>query len=87
MAKWLERKRFRYTFLLVQNEMLEVLALGIMREITANIQMAGIYTIMADETADISNTEQLAVCFRWIDKNIEAHEDFVGLHPLSRTTA
>ena len=42
---------------------------------------------MADETADISNTEQLAVCFRWIDKNIEAHEDFVGLHPLSRTTA
>ena len=87
MAKWLERKRFRYTSPLVRNEMLEVLALGIMREITANIQTAGIYTIMADETADISNTEQLAVCFRWIDKNMEAHEDFVGLHPLSRTTA
>ena len=87
MAKWLERKRFRYTFPLVQNEMLEVVALGIMREITANIQMAAIYTIMADETADISNNEQLAVCFRWIDKNMEAHEDFVGLHPLSRTTA
>ena len=42
---------------------------------------------MADETADISNTEQLAVCFRWIDKNMEVHEDFVGLHPLSKTTA
>ena len=66
--------------------MLEVLALGIMREITANIQTAGIYTIMADETADISNTEQLPVCFRWIDKNMEAHEHFVGLDPLSRTT-
>ena len=87
MAKWLERKRFRYRSPLVQNEMLEVLALGIMREITANIQTAGIYTIMADETAEISNTEQLAVCFRWFDKNMETHEDFVGLHPLSRTTA
>ena len=53
MAKWFERKRFRYTSPLVQNEMLEVFALGIMREITANIQTAGIYTIMADETADI----------------------------------
>ena len=87
MAKWLERKHFRYTSPLVQNEMLEVLALGIMREITANTQTAGIYTVMADETADISNTEQLAVCFRRIDKNMEAHEDFVGLHPISRTTA
>ena len=87
MAKWLERKHFRYTSPVVQNEMLEVLALGIMREITANIQTAGICTIMADETADISNTEQLAVCFRWIDKNMEAHEDFVGLPPLSRRTA
>ena len=87
MAKWLERKRFMYTSPLVQNEVLEVLALAIMREITANIQTAGIYTIMADETADISNTEQLAVCFRWTDKNMEAHEDSVGLHPLSRTTA
>ena len=85
--EWLERKRFRYTSPLLQNEVLEVLALGIMREITANIQTAGIYTIMADETADISNTEQLAICFRWIDKNMEAHQDFVGLHPLSRTTA
>ena len=53
MAKSLERKRFMYTSPLVQNEMLEVLARGIMREITANIQ-----------TADISNTEQLAVCYR-----------------------
>ena len=87
MAKWLERKYFTYTFPLVQNEMLEVLSLGIMRQITANIQTAGICTIMADETADISNTEQLAVCFHWIDKNMEAHEDFIGLHPPSRTTA
>ena len=87
MAKWLERKRFKYTSPLVRKEMLEVLALRIMREITANIQTAGIYTIMTDETADISNTEQLAVCFHWIDKNMEAHQDFVCLHPFSRTTA
>ena len=87
LGKWLERKRFRYTSPLVHNEMFEVLTLGIMREITVNIPTAGIYTIMAEETADISNTEKLAVCFGWIDKNMEAHEDFVGLHPLSRTTA
>ena len=36
---------------------------------------------MADETADKSNTEQLVICLRWVDDNLEAHEEFIGLHP------
>ena len=43
------------------------------------------FTIMADESADISNEEQLVICFRWVDDDFEIHEDFVGLHPLPNT--
>ena len=42
---------------------------------------------MADECADITNEEQLVICFCWVDENLEVHEDFVGLHPLCGTKA
>ena len=42
---------------------------------------------MADECADISNEEQLVICFRWVDENLEVHEDFLGPHPLYDTKA
>ena len=42
---------------------------------------------MADETADISNKEQLVVCIRWVDENFAVHEDFIAMYPLERTTA
>lgn len=67
--------------------MLEAMALGMMRKISANIQNATFFTIMADETADVSNKEQLVICIRWVDDCFVIHEDFIGMHPLERTTA
>ena len=87
ILEWLQRKSNKYTSLEIQNEMLEAMALGLLRKISANIQSATFYTIMADETADISNKEQLVTCIHWVDENFVVHEDFLGIHPLERTTA
>ena len=87
ILEWLQRKSNKYTSPVIQNEMLEAVALGLLREISANIQGATFYTIMADETADISNKEQLIICIRWVDENFVVHEDFLGIHPLEQTTA
>ena len=38
---------------------------------------------MADETRDISNKEQLAVCCRWVDESYNVHEDPLGLFQIS----
>ena len=35
---------------------------------------------MADEVTDLSNKEQVVMCFRRTDEQFEAHEDFVGLY-------
>ena len=67
--------------------MLKAMALGMMRQISANIQHTQFSTIMADETADVSNKEQLVICIRWVDDCFVIHEDFIGMHPLERTTA
>ena len=43
--------------------------------------------MMADETADVSNNEQLVICIRWVDEDLEVHEEFVGAHPIENTKA
>ena len=49
--------------------------------------MRRFFMIMADETADVSNKEQLVICIRWVDDCFVIHSDFNGMYPLERTTA
>ena len=66
----------------------KVLALGILKKISKQIQTAELFTIMADEAADISNQEQGVICIRWIDDEIlMAREEFIAMKPAERCTA
>ena len=42
---------------------------------------------MADEVTDSSNQEQVVICLRWIDTNLEPQEDFIGLCKVESTAA
>ena len=42
---------------------------------------------MADEVTDSSNRKQVVICLRWVDKNLEPHEDFIGLDKVDSTAA
>ena len=35
---------------------------------------------MSDKVTDCSDREQVVICFRSVDEQYEAHEDFVGLY-------
>ena len=87
LVSWLEKKTNRFDSPAIQNEMLEIMALEVLRDIVKDIQSAVFFTILADETSDVSNTEQLVVCIRWVDNTLQAHEEFIGLHPLPNTTS
>ncbi|XP_072023399.1 zinc finger MYM-type protein 1-like [Amphiura filiformis] len=50
MTSWLQRKQSKYTSAEMQNEMLKVMALKVLRDISASIQNTPFYTIMGDET-------------------------------------
>ena len=52
-----------------------------------SIHSAPFLSIMIDETTDISNKEQVVVCLRWVDKALEAHEEFIGLHQVESTAS
>ena len=51
------------------------------------IQNATFFTIIADETADVSIKEQLVICIHWIVESFVAHENFIKMHLLEKTTA
>ena len=55
--------------------------------IISEIKEAQYFTVMVDETADVSNKEELVICIRWVDSKLIAHEEFIGLYPLIRTQA
>ena len=47
------------------------------RQITSRSNSA-FFSILCDDYTDISNKEQLTLLIRWVDEELEAHEDFLG---------
>lgn len=80
LFEWMKKKTNKYTSSDMQNEMLEVMGLSILRDIASCIQNASFFTIMADETTDKSNREQVVLVLRWVDDDLNTHEDFIGLY-------
>ena len=55
------------------------MAYHVIRDLVSEIR-GGFSPIICDEYTDISNKEQLTICIRWVDKELEAHEDFLGFY-------
>ena len=79
LSAWLKRTD-KYLNPEIQNEMLQLMSLSILRSIANKLHSSNVFTIMAGECTDISNHEQLMICFRWVDTDLEVREEFVGLY-------
>lgn len=78
---WLQRKMDRY----MQNEILKIMALLILRGVVNMISIAPFLTTMIDEMCNVSNREHIVICFRWVDQSLETHEDFIGVYQVEST--
>ena len=38
------------------------------------------YTITVDETTELSNTEQMVLCLRYVDDDLKVHEKLIAIH-------
>jgi hypothetical protein len=61
------------------NELIKLMGNELLRQLLVKIRNATWFAILADETADIANLEQLSLSIRWVTKDYEIHEDFIGL--------
>ncbi|CAB4030796.1 zinc finger MYM-type 1-like [Paramuricea clavata] len=69
----------KYTSHDIQNEIIEIMAHEVQRDLIKDIG-TGFFSIIADEYTDIGNKEQLTLCFRWVDEQLDGHEDFLGFY-------
>ena len=58
---------------------------GILRDIK---DKSGLFSVLADESRDISNEEQLTCIIRWVYlPNLEINEDFIGMYLIKKPDA
>ena len=87
LSKWLEKKRTKYCSPEIQNELIDIMAQEVLRDLLAEIRESGFFSFMCDETTDSSNLEQCVCCIRWCSDDFEVFEDLIGLYELHSTTA
>ena len=87
LKSWIAKKTDKYTSPVIQNECMQIMALNIIRDIANKICEGLCFSVMADKCTDISNKEQFTICFRWVDSNLQDHEDFIGLYEVDNIGA
>ena len=69
LAEWLKRKENVYISPDIQNEIIKIIRIQVaLREIAAELQR--FRTVMADETTDASNREQLTLIIRQVTEQV-----------------
>lgn len=76
----------------IQNEIIQICSDIIIRKIIQKVDNAPCFTLLGDETMDISGTEQMSVCLRYLDfdddlQKLIIREDFVGFVPIYNQTS
>ena len=61
----------------MQNQLIECAGKVISNKLVEEIKESGVFAILADESTDFSNKEQLALIIRFIDRNNEIREEFL----------
>lgn len=57
----------KYTSHMIQNELISIMASLVRKAITSAVQKASYYSVLADETKDLSKQEQMSIVLRYVD--------------------
>jgi hypothetical protein len=64
--------------------------IGRLQDIVSECNSANCFSVIADETTDVSTTEQISLCVRYVsvdsDEEISVKESFLGFAEASSTT-
>lgn len=87
LKSWLQRSKYKWLSHDVTNELCTILSHEVLSKIIKLIQNAIYYSVIVDETSDITNHEQVTFCFRYVDSKLNIHETFFGLYETPSTTS
>ena len=67
--------------------MIEIMGHKVLRSLISDVQSQKWFSILADETQDLANREQMVICVRYVSDEYEVFEDLIGLVQLDNITA
>ena len=79
----------RYLSSGIQNELIQVCDETIRESLVCDCRSAQFFSVLADETTDVSTTEQLSICVRFVDttgSQVKLREEFLGFVGVTSTT-
>ena len=84
LKQWINNKHNRaykvtYTSPQSHNEFLSLLGMEVKEKIVTDIKEAGVFSIMADTSPDVSHKNQMSVICRYVDQDGAAHERLLDL--------
>ena len=65
LGQWIDSGKYQSPE--VTNELIELLAKNLLRKLVAEIKSVSFYSLIGNETRDISGKEQLAISLRWVN--------------------
>ena len=81
-------KNAQYTSSKIQKDILNLCGVVIRENLIVDVKAASAYRILVDESADISEKEQLSISIRFYDqKEKHVREEFMGVVELEKTNA
>ena len=87
LEAWLKRDTQQLLSSAVQNEVLELMAHSILRDLAVEVKAAEAFGVIVDESPDVSHTEQVSMCLRFVDSDFVPQELFVGFYATEATNA
>ncbi|XP_063754288.1 zinc finger MYM-type protein 1-like isoform X1 [Eleginops maclovinus] len=84
---WLQRGN-NFTSPKILNEIIKIIGNKIVYDIVKEILSLPLiqYSLIIDGTQDAAGVEQESFCLRFIDKNLQPREEFIGLYQVTSTT-
>ena len=85
LEAWLKKGDYRSQDIV--NELVELMYMQLLRKLLADVRAAERYSIIADETRDLSGADQFAISLRWMDHGYNNFDDLIGMVDVESTTA
>ena len=73
-----KKDELQYTHYDIQNEIIDLIQQQIINQIKLQINESKYYSVMIDETCDVSKKEQVSLVVRYCDKQFNVYEKFLG---------
>uniref|UniRef100_A0A2S2PFM3 Zinc finger MYM-type protein 1 n=1 Tax=Schizaphis graminum TaxID=13262 RepID=A0A2S2PFM3_SCHGA len=87
LDSWLSRTTYKWTSHEIQNEIVSLLSQYVQSNLIHQIKISKYFSIIMDETMDNTCQEQVSVCFRIVDHNLNVSELFLGFFKTESTDA